>query len=794
MEAREIQRGSARTAELVTTLQQLATLVGAEGQPPLTLRRQVITPGLGLEAAAATLRRQAEQIDRQLFTLLVMGEFKSGKSTLLNAILGQSLMPTRAVPTTGIITVLVYGHDDAVEVHYSNARQPRRVSWEAFRAEYTLTPHDAALVERGGVVNRFADVEYAQIASEHPICALRVRLVDSPGLGEHIHRERATLNFLHESQAVIFVLNALRPFSLNEREYITRELASHDLASIFFVVNRLNQVAAEDVETTREFMRGVLLDLMRERGLTFNEQLLQERLFFINAQAALGARQTTPVAEVPLKASGLPALEHALDRFLSGSAKTQATLTATRNLCARVVSQALERARMRVATLDLPLEQLRAQQRTAEAELARLSREQEQIERLILYDGQSLFTELRSSLFQFLTTLRLRWEYEPATVLDLRRITPQLLFDAAGGQQAAASRLQQYVSEAVEGYLRAKLAQWVADCDARVAERSTELQAELRKRVRLWSGQLDDVMQNVAGAPASGTSARQPLDQIVELPGGLLDTYDWSAALRASFRQSAGVMASFGAIGLQLYDWFSRLLRTLVEIFGQGAPVAGDVHVSTFRRLLGERVTGMLANDLWHDQLFPTTISDPAALARRLAAAQEPPAAFIWSLLTPAQQANLRQPSDDQEVRETLAEALNLAIAQGPGLYRAERFAEVRLRDETRLQAQHGPRPGWRVGDVNRWLIAETFRSGVTEKLPDTLYHHIIFEYTSLAERVTEPLQAAITEAHREVQRIVDTLAREQTYREGERRRLEQLSALMREQLALARQLTSPEE
>lgn len=54
------------------------------------------------------------------FNLVVLGEFKRGKTTFLNALLGVDLLPTAVVPLTSIITLIEYGESTKVEVIFLN--------------------------------------------------------------------------------------------------------------------------------------------------------------------------------------------------------------------------------------------------------------------------------------------------------------------------------------------------------------------------------------------------------------------------------------------------------------------------------------------------------------------------------------------------------------------------------------------------------------------------------------------------------------------------------------------------
>src|SRR5690348_504505 len=102
---------------LLAVLRDAARLIGEPGQTPIALNTGgQIVPGLGLNSDAASLVIRAADIEQGIFKVLVLGEFKNGKSTLLNAMLGHKTLPARAAPATAIITELVYGEREDVAI------------------------------------------------------------------------------------------------------------------------------------------------------------------------------------------------------------------------------------------------------------------------------------------------------------------------------------------------------------------------------------------------------------------------------------------------------------------------------------------------------------------------------------------------------------------------------------------------------------------------------------------------------------------------------------------------------
>src|SRR5437588_11983051 len=98
-----------QTTETVSqALRDIAVLIGTPRTDPGTLETgDVVVPGLGFDEDSSALATRARDLSHGLFTIIVLGEFKNGKSTLLNGMLGSKVLPAKAAPATAIITVLV---------------------------------------------------------------------------------------------------------------------------------------------------------------------------------------------------------------------------------------------------------------------------------------------------------------------------------------------------------------------------------------------------------------------------------------------------------------------------------------------------------------------------------------------------------------------------------------------------------------------------------------------------------------------------------------------------------------
>jgi GTP-binding protein EngB required for normal cell division len=194
-----------------------------------------------LSAAAEVL---AERIVEGRFYVACVGQFKRGKSTLLNALLGQDLLPTGVVPVTSVVTIVRYGAPHAV-------------------IQFGDRTEDAALAVLSAYVTEDANPENAKgvvaVAAfvPSPLLASGMCLVDTPGIGS-VFRDNteATKEFVPHIDAALVVLGADPPISADELALvgdITRETPE-----LIVVLNKADRTSDRDRKEARRFCAQVL--------------------------------------------------------------------------------------------------------------------------------------------------------------------------------------------------------------------------------------------------------------------------------------------------------------------------------------------------------------------------------------------------------------------------------------------------------------------------------------------------------------------------------------------------------
>ncbi|PWK89731.1 dynamin family protein [Fulvimonas soli] len=521
-------------------------------------------PGRRADAFAALRERFAGHA----FHLVVAGEFKRGKSTLVNALVGQDLLPTGVVPLTSVVTVLRGGPATAMTVRFEDGG-----TREAPLAEL------ASYVTEAGNPGNARGVR--EVTLTLPSLDGGLRLIDTPGVGSvHEHNSEATARYLPEADAVILVVSADQPLSRHELDFL--QVVRGHAGKVFVLLNKVDYLTAAEREQSLAFVGAALEKALGTRPA----------LFPVSAREGLRARLERD--EPGWRASGLAAFDAVLRAFLQREGG-RLWLDAMARRLARLLAERRFALQMEIRALTAPQETLQAARRALaegrerlrharadfaaalEAERRRIMRER--IEPDLDAFGRDLRARLRDALASCGETwrgagvARLREALEACTVETVRREcdawrraggdTMRAAFDQAG------ERLWRHLADAVDGLLRACAELLDVPFAATPAEAPPQAPPafyykfwEAPPSLRLLGQGLARLLPGALGRARAMRQARERADDLVQVQSGRM-RHDFEERLKQAAQcllaqADAHVDASLAGIGEALAQGEAR--------------------------------------------------------------------------------------------------------------------------------------------------------------------------------------------------------------------------------------------
>lgn len=191
-------------------------------------------------------------ISQDLYTFVVVGEFSSGKSTFINALINDTILPTGITPTTATINVIQYADTPSIDVYTSEGIQ--RIPYREHALEQ-FTANELTV----------STIDYIEVKKPVPFLKDRVVIVDTPGLNDvNELRSVITYHYIPRADVVFYLLDCRTPLRQTEFEFITETLLRNGLEKIVFIANFADQVDEDDLNRVLE---RIETDLKNGTGL-----------------------------------------------------------------------------------------------------------------------------------------------------------------------------------------------------------------------------------------------------------------------------------------------------------------------------------------------------------------------------------------------------------------------------------------------------------------------------------------------------------------------------------------------
>ncbi|MDZ8027448.1 MAG: dynamin family protein [Nostoc sp. DedQUE11] len=232
------------------------------------------------------------------FRVGVFGPFNHGKSTLLNAMLGNRTLPIDLIPTTGAAITVKYGSDVRTRIMLVDGTEIYRSGTEILQ--------QFAILDGNRQMRK--DVASVEVFCPHPFLETGVEFLDLPGTNDREEQDNLVREQLLSVDLVVQLLDARKLMTLGERENLRDWLLDRGIKTVIFVANFLNLLEPEEQKQVQNRLLFVAESFRAELPPGFSN------LYRVDALPALRARLKGDVAAA--NSSGLVAFETALQNIV----------------------------------------------------------------------------------------------------------------------------------------------------------------------------------------------------------------------------------------------------------------------------------------------------------------------------------------------------------------------------------------------------------------------------------------------------------------------------------------------
>lgn len=245
-----------------------------------------VAESLGAKSLKERIGRDlVKKLEEDRFHLVVVGEFNHGKSSFVNALLGEQVLPVGVTPTTAAIHHLKYSDRPEATIVYASGKR-ESISFDETR-KFAV----------GGGASA-DDVDFLEVGYPALLLKERILLVDTPGVNDlSLSRADITYSYIPRADAVLFLLDAGQILKESERVFLEEKLLKGSRDKIVFVITKWDLLDQNERNEALTYAKAQLAKLVKDPVV-----------FPISAETALSGR----VAD-----SGMPELLSHLTAFLA---------------------------------------------------------------------------------------------------------------------------------------------------------------------------------------------------------------------------------------------------------------------------------------------------------------------------------------------------------------------------------------------------------------------------------------------------------------------------------------------
>lgn len=544
--------------KLENALRSTSELVGEKLSEP---NEDGFEVGLGLTNESVICLNAADAVKEGVFKTIVMGTFKNGKSTIINAMIGSKILPEAATPATAIISYIRYGLDENKIYVYNNDGSVIEMTPETFFETYKFSKEDAAECKLTGKVERFSNVDYSVVYCNMPILENGVQILDSPGLEDKECATKVTLKAASNANAIIYTGSVPSGgFNINDQNFFKANFEKRHLNNVFFLINKSDfHDEVETLQEVRDYFKEQLKDVFVDENGAFNEELYTKRVFFISAKNVLEYK--TGEYSKKYDDRDLPEFqkfEKELEEFLTTDARSIATFNSCFEKIANAYKAAVHTAELNKAALGKGVDAVKADIEKAEENLQQMEVELESLRKSFTVakaKTESVFTKQLNSIAD---NINRTWDVEMNRIVensgfsisDLMSIAWQAVRYINNPQQRDAAFAEKIapITNGVQRFVTTKIEEAISD----TVVLSRPILKDLRNDIKETQVKLDKLLNEVYDMfNVDGANVKKGDVSLIKLFGALGNT-DPNVMIELLAGNDMG--------------WMDFLKRTLVEM------------------------------------------------------------------------------------------------------------------------------------------------------------------------------------------------------------------------------------
>lgn len=547
-----------------------------------------------------------DRLEKDNFKVLVIGEFKRGKSTFINALMGKKILPSYSTPCTAVINEVVYGKDEQATLYFKDKKEmptdlhsvpkcaqqhilkyqnqeeipPMSINVDELEQYVAISEEDLDKEPSDAV----RGTPYSKVVLQYPIplCRDGVELIDSPGLNENSVRTKVTQDYLQQADAILFVLRSTAAGSATEMDFIENEIQARGHEDIFFIINAIDQISEDEQPRLKRFIQKKFAPLtaLGEKGI-----------FFVSSANALKAKKEH--YQITLNDTGLPKLEEALSDYLRNDRGREKLMMGIRPTKAYINKLRTEKVESFKQGLDQDVVQM---QKKVEEEKPRLDLAF-QNKKLVEGQIENAKKELRLELQR-----KMALQYErvikgvPDFVKGLQLENKMTINPFT--QKERKQKLEEEVVDSLQAFIQGEMNKWSKEELTAYMESYMEgLSQDMGRQIEQFYVQLDSFRYSMSGV-------KKPRD--ISVWERLAATAVGTAVFGPTYGIIGGTMGMGSVVKRSAVTWgglFALAFAPLtVEVYTMVATVAiigsGLVQVATGGKALEDKYKGMLSKGI----------------------------------------------------------------------------------------------------------------------------------------------------------------------------------------------------